>query len=127
MAPYPFTITKNRVTDEKATMTFLNPSHKLFNFPNKIKEEDLNGWIQERSIYHASELDSNYKTFISMHDPGEADAEGSLIMADYGKGKFIYTGISFFRQLPTGVIGAYKLFANLLSVNQLMNSSRIIK
>ncbi len=115
IAPYPFNITRNRVTDENATMNMLLPNHRAFNYPNKITNKDFEGWIQERSIYHAGDIDSNYQKLLSMKDPGENENDGSLIVAKYGKGKFVYTGISFFRQLPAGITGAYKLFANLLA------------
>ncbi|MEI8052698.1 MAG: PIG-L family deacetylase [Bacteroidota bacterium] len=115
IAPYPFNITRNRVTDENAKMNILVPDHPVFNAPNKITDLDFNGWIQERSIYHAGDVDSNYVKLLSSKDPSEVENDGSLIVANYGKGRFIYTGISFFRQLPAGVTGAYKLFANLLT------------
>ncbi len=115
IAPYPFNITRNRVTDENAKMNMLLPNHRVFNFPNKITDKDFEGWIQERSIYHAGDVDSNYQKLLSIKDPGENENDGSLIVANYGEGKFVYTGISFFRQLPAGVTGAYRLFANLLA------------
>jgi len=115
IGPYPFNISRNRVTDEKATIELVNPNSSIFNFPNKIVEADFNDWVQERSIYHASDIDSHYERPLLMSDSGENKNEGSLIIANYGKGKFIYTGISFFRQLPVGVSGAYRLFANLIS------------
>jgi hypothetical protein len=96
-------------------MNILLPNHRAFNYPNKITDKDFDGWIQERSIYHAGDIDSNYQKLLSIKDPGENENEGSLIVANYGKGKFVYTGISFFRQLPAGVTGAYRLFANLLA------------
>ncbi len=115
ISPYPFVISRNRVSEEDAKVNFLQPSHRLLNYPNIITDKDFEGWVQERSIYHAENLDSNYQTLISMKDTGEKDHNGSLIVADYGKGKFIYTGISFFRQLPAGVPGAYRLMANLIA------------
>lgn len=115
IGPFPFTITRNRITDETAAVTFLQMNHPFFNFPNKITSTDFEGWIQERSIYHAETTDTNYVKLLSMNDPGEKAADGSLITANYGKGRFIYTGISFFRELPAGVTGAYRLFANLIA------------
>ncbi len=115
IAPYPFTISRTRVSMEDANVNFINPAHSLLNYPNKITQKDFEGWVQERSIYHAEKLDSNYQTLISMKDTGENENNGSVIVADYGKGKFVYTGISFFRQLPAGVPGAYRLMANLLA------------
>jgi LmbE family N-acetylglucosaminyl deacetylase len=115
IGPFPFTITRNRITDETAAVTFLQMNHPFFNFPNKITSTDFEEWIQERSIYHAETTDTNYVKLLSMNDPGEKAADGSLITANYGKGRFIYTGISFFRELPAGVTGAYRLFANLIA------------
>ena len=115
IGPYPFTISKNRITDENASVKLLYPNDPLFNYPNGISDEDFNNWVQERSIYHATDIDSNYKKLLSMNDPDEPEDGGALITANYGKGTFIYTGLSFFRQLPAGVSGAYRLFANLLS------------
>jgi LmbE family N-acetylglucosaminyl deacetylase len=115
IAPYPFNISRNRVTDETAKVNFLLPNHPALNYPNKITEKDFEGWIQERSIYHAEKIDSNYQRILSMKDPGETEQDGSLIVADYGKGKFVYTGLVFFRELPAGVPGAYRLFANLIA------------
>ncbi len=115
MAPYPFTISRNRVTDEDAKINFLLPNHPALNYPNKITENDFEGWIQERSIYNAEKIDSNYLQILRMKDPGENEQDGSLIIANYGKGRFIYTGLVFFRELPAGVPGAYRLFANLIA------------
>jgi hypothetical protein len=85
------------------------------NYPNKITQKDFDNWIQERSTYHAINFENNYKPLFAMHDEGEAGQPGSLIYTDYGKGRFIYSGLVFFRQLPAGVPGAYRLFANLLA------------
>lgn len=115
IAPYPFTISRNRVTDEKATVTFLLPDHPALNYPNKITDKDFEGWVQERSIYHAENVDPNYQKVLSIKDPGEKEQDGSLIIANYGNGRFVYTGIVFFRELPAGVPGAYRLFANLIA------------
>ena len=116
IGPYPFTISRNRVTDEKAEVRFINPNHSVLNFPNKISTSDFENWIQERGIYFASELDSNYQTILAMNDPKEQDETGSLIVGQFGKGHFIYTGLAFFRELPAGVPGAYRLFVNLISI-----------
>jgi LmbE family N-acetylglucosaminyl deacetylase len=115
IAPYPFTISRNRITDEEAKVNFLIPEHKALNYPNKITAKDFDGWIQERSIYNAENIDTAYKKILSMKDPGENEQEGSLIIANYGKGRFVYTGLVFFRELPAGVPGAYRLFANLIA------------
>lgn len=116
--PYPFKVVNERVTEEDAKMTFTNPQHRLLNYPNKITEADFNGWIQERGIYFAQDWDKAYETIFSAHDQNEAPKQGSLIYAKYGKGNFIYTGLVFFRELPAGVPGAYRLFANLISVGK---------
>jgi LmbE family N-acetylglucosaminyl deacetylase len=115
IGPYPFTISRNRVTDENATVQFLDPNNSLMNYPNKITQKDFDNWIQERSTYHAINFENNYKPLFAMHDEGEPDQPGSLIYTDYGKGRFIYSGLVFFRELPAGVPGAYRLFANLLA------------
>lgn len=115
ISPYPFTISRSRVTDETAAVNFLIPDHPVLNYPNKISAKDFDGWIQERSIYNAEAIDSNYQRILSMKDPGEKEQEGSLIVSNFGKGRFIYTGLVFFRELPAGVPGAYRLFANLIA------------
>jgi LmbE family N-acetylglucosaminyl deacetylase len=119
IGPYNFDIINRRITDENAEVTFLKPDHPVMNFPNKITQDDFKGWIQERSIYHASNFDkNNFETIFSMHDPGENADEGSLIIAKYGKGVFVYTGLVFFRELPVGVPGAYRLLANIIALNR---------
>ncbi len=115
ISPYPFTISRSRVTDETAPVKFLLPDHPVLNYPNKITQKDFEGWVQERSIYNAENIDSNYKRILSMNDPGENAQDGSLIVADYGKGRFVYTGLVFYRELPAGVPGAYRLFANIVA------------
>ena len=117
IGPYNFDISRTRVTDENAEVTFLKPEHPVMNFPNKITQDDFKGWIQERSIYHASKLDKNFETIFSMHDPGENADDGSLVITKYGKGVFVYTGLVFFRELPAGVPGAYRLLANIIALN----------
>ncbi|MCZ2355388.1 MAG: PIG-L family deacetylase [Bacteroidia bacterium] len=116
IGPYAFKISANRVTDENATVTFTNPKHTALNHPNKISEKDFEGWVQERGIYFATDIDKNYETILSMNDPKEDKQEGSLIIGKYGKGNFAYTGLVFFRELPAGVPGAYRLFVNLLEL-----------
>src|SRR5690606_8714546 len=105
----------NRVTDEEAKVQLTQANHSLFQFPNKITDADFEGWIQERGLYFAGDIDSNYQTFIQINDKDEEPLNGSLIMARSGKGYFIYTGLSFFRELPVGVPGACRLFVNLIS------------
>lgn len=118
IGPYPFNITRNRITDETAKVKILDSLHRLFNFPNKITDRDFDNWVQERSIYHADGWDANFKPLISMADPGEEADEGSLITTKYGKGNFTYTGLVFFRELPAGVPGAMRLLANLIALNK---------
>lgn len=115
IAPYPFQISRNRITDEQAPVKFLKPDHPVLNTPNKINQSDFSGWVQERSVYHAEQTDPAYNAILSMNDPGEKEHSGALIVADYGKGRFIYTGLSLFRQLPAAVPGAFRLLANLLA------------
>jgi LmbE family N-acetylglucosaminyl deacetylase len=115
LGPWHFDIARDRVTDEEAEVTFLDPKHPLLNSPNLIGKPDFANWIQERGIYFASSWDEQYTPLFSMHDPGEAAKKGSLLVGKSGKGQFIYTGLVFFRELPAGVPGAYRLFANLLS------------
>jgi LmbE family N-acetylglucosaminyl deacetylase len=128
IGPYKFKITRNRITDEEAKVNFLLPNHPVFNSPNKITEKDFEGWMQERSIYHAGDWDSNYVAPISMTDPYEMTVggvspkgkpdNGALIIAKHGKGNFVYTGLVFFRQLPAGVPGAYRLMVNLIELGK---------
>lgn len=115
LGPFPFEISRGRVTVEEAPPTFIDPKHPLLNTPNKITAADFDGWVQERGLYFADEFAPQYKALISWNDPGEEPLDGALIVADHGKGRYIYTGISFFRELPAGVAGAYRLWANLLS------------
>jgi len=114
-APYPLELSWNRVTDETAKPTFLKPNHPLLNSPNKLTYVDFENWVQERGLYFADNWGKKFSPVISWHDKNEEPQNGSLLLAEYGKGSFIYTGISFFRQLPAGVPGAYRLLANLIS------------
>ncbi|HZX60105.1 MAG TPA: PIG-L family deacetylase [Mucilaginibacter sp.] len=115
IGPYPFNVVNERVTDEKAKITILDPNNPVLNYPNKISQSDFDGWIQERGLYFTKDADSQYQKVLQMADPGEAPKDGALITTQYGKGRFIYTSLAFFRQLPAGVPGAYRLFINLLS------------
>ena len=107
-----------RVTDENATVTILEPDHPRFNFPNKITQRDFEGWVQERGAYFLSDWDSHFKPLMSCHDPGEPDLKGGEVIAEYGKGLYVYTAYAWFRQLPKGVPGAYRLIANLVSLHK---------
>lgn len=113
--PYSFELSNNRVTEEDAEVTFLVPTHPIMTTPNEITKADFDGWVQERGLYFANNWDENYTPLFSWADKGEEAQTGALIVAKYGKGQLVYTGISFFRELPNGVVGAYRLFANLLS------------
>lgn len=121
IGPYPFSISNTRVTEEDAPVDFVHQEHPVLHEPNQITQKDFEGWIQERGIYFATQADPRYQEIFSMHDAGEPDHSGSLITADYGKGKFVYTGLVFFRELPAGVPGAYRLLANLIAQNQYTN------
>jgi hypothetical protein len=116
IGPYPFKLSRNRVTVEEAPPTFLQKDHALLNTPNKINTADFDGWVQERGLYFVGERDPKYTALISWNDPGEDPLDGALITCEYGKGRYVYTGISFFRELPAGVAGAYRLFANMISL-----------
>ncbi|HTR28303.1 MAG TPA: PIG-L family deacetylase [Puia sp.] len=117
IGPYPFAVANIRVTDETADVHFSIPEHKVLHFPNTITVDDFSGWIQERGIYFAGQVDSAYKEVLSMGDPGEPGQKGSLVIGEYGKGVFVYTGLVFFRELPAGVPGAYRLMANIIALN----------
>jgi LmbE family N-acetylglucosaminyl deacetylase len=118
MSPFPLTVSRGRVTDENAEVRIIAKDHSLVNFPNKISAADFDGWVQERGLYFPGEWDAAYTPILSTNDVGEDPLNGSLLIAKYGKGNYIYTGLSFFRELPAGVPGAYRLFANMLSVGK---------
>lgn len=122
LLPAPFRATMDqsaeRITDENSPVRFVDPNSPLLNYPNHITQDDFRGWIQERGLYFWGQWDPQYQAVLAMHDPGEADVLGGLVWARYGKGVYIYTGLAFFRQLPAGVPGAYRLFVNLLSAAQ---------
>ena len=118
IGPYPFKISRERVTVEEAPINFEIPNHPLLNSPNKITDNDFEGWIQERGLYFANEWDEKYETPFSCNDPNEKPLKGNTLVAKYGKGNFVYTGLVFFRQLPAGVPGAYRLFANMIELGK---------
>ena len=118
LAPYPLVLSRDRVTDENAQVTLLNPNNELLNYPNKITEKDFEGWVQERGLYFPEKWSKEFTPVLSMHDKDESPKDGSLLIAKYGKGHYIYTGLSFFREFPEGVAGAFRLFANMLSVGK---------
>ena len=125
-APYELKFTghsaDSRVAEETAKVTVLQPDHQVMNYPNKISQHDFNGWVQERGLYFPSEWDHHYTAILSAHDEDEAPRNGGLLIADYGKGHFVYTGYSWFRELPAGVPGAYRIFANILSLSSQLES-----
>jgi hypothetical protein len=115
LGPYPFKISRERVSVEGAPVEFMDFNHRLFTYPNQILQKDFTKWVQERGLYFASEWDSAYQPLLSSHDPGEKALRGGLLYAQYGQGVYIYTGYSWFRQLPAGVPGAYRFFVNMIS------------
>lgn len=117
-APFPARIVdrSHRVTDENAPMTLLDPDHRVFGYPNPISERDFAGWVQERGLYFIQERDDRFRPLLACHDPGEPPLDGGLLVADYGKGHYLLTSYSWFRQLPAGVPGAIRLFTNLVSL-----------
>lgn len=118
IAPYDLKLSSDRVTDEHAEVRFLNPNHPLLNYPNKITQKDFEGWTQERGLYFPNSWHDKFTPVLSMNDKNETPKEGSLLVAKYGKGYYIYSGLSFFREFPAGVSGAYRLFANMLSIGK---------
>ena len=115
LGPWPLKISGDRVTDENAEMRMLRPSHPLLSTPNKIGAADFAGWVQERGLSYGGPYDARYVALLSANDAGESAHDGGLLVANYGRGAFIYTGLSWFRQLPAGVPGAWRMFANLVS------------
>ena len=123
LAPYPLSIQgpapQLRVTDEKSPVSFLLPDHPALNVPNKLTAADFENWIQERGAYFPSKWDeAHFESVLAFNDPGEAPLKSGLLIAKYGKGYYVYTGLAFFRQLPAGVPGAYRLFENLISLGK---------
>ena len=117
-SPFPLNISRDRVTEENSEVRILKPDHVVLNYPNKITTKDFEGWIQERGLYFPDTWDANFEAILSTNDTGEKARDGSLLVAKYGEGHYVYTGLSFFRELPEGVGGAYKLFANLASLSK---------
>ncbi|WP_375434749.1 PIG-L family deacetylase [uncultured Hymenobacter sp.] len=118
IGPYSLTLSNDRVAVENAAVTFLKPQQPLLTTPNKIIAKDFEGWVQEQGLYYPSQWDAKYQTVISSHDPNESAKESAILVADYGKGHYIYTGLSFFRELPAGVPGAYRLLTNMVSLGK---------
>ena len=118
LAPYPLKLSRDRVTVEGAEMRVLKPDHEVLNFPNKITSNDFENWVQERGLYFPNEWDEKFEAILSSNDPGEDPKDGGLLIAPYGDGYYIYSGYSWFRQLPAGVPGAYRLFTNMISIGK---------
>jgi LmbE family N-acetylglucosaminyl deacetylase len=116
IAPYPLTISRDRVTEENAKVRFLAPNHPVLNYPNKITTKDFEGWTQEQGLYYPNNFDKAFTPILSANDKGESPKSGALLVAPYGKGFYIYTGLSLFRELPEGVSGAYRLLSNMISL-----------
>ncbi len=117
IAPYNLELSRDRVTDEKAKVIFLQPNHKVLNQPNKITEKDFEGWVQEQGLYYPNKWSNEFIPILASNDEGEPSKTGGLVIAKHGKGNYIYTGLSFFRELPEGVSGAYRIFANLIALD----------
>lgn len=117
IAPYNLELSRDRVTDENAKVTFLTPNHKVLNQPNKINEKDFTGWVQEQGLYYPNKWSSEFIPILASNDEGETPKKGALLIAKHGKGNYIYTGLSFFRELPEGVSGAYRLLANIIALD----------
>jgi hypothetical protein len=117
--PYPITLQRRaeRVADENAPVTFTDPQSPLLNMPNRITQTDFDGWVQERALYMPSTFDSRYRTMLAMSDPGEQPNRAAILAAPYGRGTYIYVPLALFRQLPAGVSGGARIFANLLGGN----------
>lgn len=118
IAPFPLKISRDRVTEENAEVRFLTPNHPVLNYPNKITPEDFKGWKQEQGLYYPSEYDKAFTPILSSNDKGETPKNGALLVAKYGKGNYVYTGLSFFRELPEGVSGAFRLMANIIAIGK---------
>jgi LmbE family N-acetylglucosaminyl deacetylase len=118
IAPYPLHISRDRVTEENAKVTFLDATHPVLNHPNKITQKDFEGWVQEQGLYYPDEWGKEFTPILSAHDKDEEAKKGALLIAKHGKGYYIYTGLSFFRELPEGVSGAYRLFANIIGLGK---------
>jgi hypothetical protein len=118
LGPYPLRVGRGRVTVEEAPVTFLHPAHSLMQSPNPLTASDFAGWTQERGLYFAAEWDPRYTPLFALNDPGEEPLSGATLYARYGKGSYVFTAFSWFRQLPAGTPGAYRIFANLLSAGK---------
>lgn len=120
IGPYPIQVSRDRVTVEDAPVSLPNPQNPLLHSPNQIQKSDFDGWVQERGLYFATKWDSHYTPLFECHDPGEKPMEGGTLVTKYGKGAYVFTPMSWFRQLPAGVPGAFRIFANLLSAGKVL-------
>jgi hypothetical protein len=116
LGPYPIELGRGRVAVEEAEVRIISPNNILLNYPNKITSEDFEGWVQERGLYFPEKFDDRYSVCLSTNDPGEDPLDGGMLITQYGKGYYIYSAYSWFRELPAGVPGAYRIFANMISV-----------
>ena len=121
IGPYPLNLSRDRVSVEEEEVRILAKEHPVMNYPNKITSKDFEGWVQERGLYFADEWDEKYTPILSSNDPNEPPRDGGFLVAEYGKGYFVYSGYSWFRQLPAGVPGAFRIFANMIALG---NQSR---
>ena len=115
--PYPIQLSRDRVTDETSRVRILEPQHPAMQYPHQITAQDFDGWVQERGLYFANNWDPKYTPLLGMNDAGESEKFGSLLVAKHGEGTVVYTGLSFFRELPAGVPGAYRLLLNLIALD----------
>ena len=118
ISPIPLKLGRDRISDETADLKILKPNHSIFNYPNQITSRDFANWVQERGLYFAESWDKKFEPMLAGNDVGETEKQGILLIADYGKGKYIYTGLSFFRELPAGVSGAYRLMMNMIALGE---------
>ena len=116
IAPYLLTLSRDRITEENAQVTMLSPDHEALNFPNKITQDDFIGWVQERGLYFPNKWDDAFTPLLEMNDTGETPTKGALLVAPYGEGYYVYSGLSWFRHLPAGNTGPYRLLSNLISL-----------
>ena len=124
LAPYKLILGNERITDETAPITFIEPEHPLLNSPNKMGQEDFANWIQERGLYYPKDWDPQFHALLQSNDPGEAPLKGGLLVADYGRGHYIYTSMVWYRELRGGVPGAYRMLANMISYGEAEGKSK---
>ncbi|ULT23780.1 hypothetical protein KUH03_32285 [Sphingobacterium sp. E70] len=123
MGAYPLTVTGERITDMESTISFLDPTHRILNYPNKIKQQDFANWVQDRALFLPKDWNSDFKPVLRTQNSNNGNEDGLLLVNRKGKGYYIYSSLSLFRQLPAAVSGAYRLFANMLSIGRLESHS----